>query len=88
MQLFSPLISIILNNHDTTSYWPNSISFGFSDIASSGTDVLQGMFVFPNTRGIYTGDYSMFNSGCSNSCYFLNTRQRCHSYIFFFFYRR
>ncbi|XP_040019565.2 uncharacterized protein tasor2 isoform X2 [Gasterosteus aculeatus] len=26
----------------------------YDDIASSGTDVLQGMFVFPNTRGIYT----------------------------------
>nr|XP_040019569.1 uncharacterized protein tasor2 isoform X5 [Gasterosteus aculeatus aculeatus] len=26
----------------------------YDDIASSGTDVLQGMFVFPNTRGIHT----------------------------------
>lgn len=51
-------LSQVANNHSSTSYQPHIFVF-FPDTGSSATEVMQGIFVFPDSRVIQRGDYSM-----------------------------
>lgn len=50
--------STFADNHESTSDQPHIFVF-FVDTDSNATEVLQGMFVFPDSRVIETGDDSM-----------------------------